>query len=90
MVTARLHKPHRLSTGTLLLAGDGCPPPTAAACSPSASYPADEVRAQLRPLFARVAPDGRAWTLDDDEIVVTMEKEEARPWASLTLTGNAQ
>ena len=49
-----------------------------------------EVRACLRPLFARVAPDGCAWTLDGDEIVVTMEKEEARPWASLTLSGNAQ
>ena len=44
---------------------------------------------RLHPLFSRVAVDGCAWTLDGDAVVVTIEKEEARAWSNLTLSGNA-
>ena len=37
------------------------------------------------PLFARVTPDECTWTVDSGAIVVTMQKAEPRPWASLAL-----
>lgn len=40
---------------------------------------------ELMPLFDTVAPDDCTWTLDGGEVVVTMEKAEARPWATLCL-----
>lgn len=39
----------------------------------------------LSPLFARVTPDDCAWTLDSGEVVVTLEKAEAKPWSELIL-----
>ncbi|KAG8462298.1 hypothetical protein KFE25_012118 [Diacronema lutheri] len=41
----------------------------------------------IAPLFAPVLPDECAWTLDGGEVVVTMPKADARPWAALTLPG---
>ena len=38
-------------------------------------------------LFARVTPDECTWTLDSGELVISLEKAEARPWASLALEG---
>jgi len=39
-------------------------------------------------LFTNVVPDGCAWTLDGEEIVVTLEKaEQNMPWMELTLPG---
>jgi len=36
-------------------------------------------------LFDRVLPDDCNWTLDGTDIVITLEKAEARPWAGLSL-----
>ena len=41
----------------------------------------------LSQLFARVTPDDCAWTLDSGEVVVTLEKVDAKPWSELTLPG---
>jgi hypothetical protein len=43
------------------------------------------VIAALSPLFETVAPDDCTWTVDAGEVVVTMEKPDARPWATLCL-----
>ena len=45
------------------------------------------VLVHLAPLFDRVDVDGCAWTLDGSDVVVSMEKANARPWAHLTLSG---
>ena len=42
----------------------------------------------LVPLFARVTPDECSWTLDKGEVVVSLEKGEARPWTELVLPGH--
>ena len=42
-------------------------------------------RSSVAPLFARVTPDECTWTVDGGAIVVTMQKAEPRPWASLAL-----
>eukprot|EP01063_Lacrimia_lanifica_P014557 TRINITY_DN21121_c0_g1_i1.p1 TRINITY_DN21121_c0_g1~~TRINITY_DN21121_c0_g1_i1.p1 ORF type:complete len:337 (+),score=107.79 TRINITY_DN21121_c0_g1_i1:49-1059(+) len=39
-------------------------------------------------LFDRIIPDDCSWTLDDGTVVITMEKGDPRPWASLTLPGH--
>ena len=44
-----------------------------------------EPLACLVPLFDRVDTDGCTWTIDGEFIVISMEKCQARPWASLTL-----
>lgn len=44
-------------------------------------------RLRLGPLFARVDPDGCAWTLDKGDIIISMEKAEARSWPQLCLSG---
>jgi hypothetical protein len=41
----------------------------------------------LRPLFAKVDVDGCTWTVDKGEVVVSMEKADARPWTMLLLSG---
>ena len=41
----------------------------------------------LAPLFARVTPDECSWTLDKGEVVVTLEKANAKAWSELTLPG---
>ena len=41
--------------------------------------------ASVAPLFARVTPDECTWTVESGAIVVTMQKAEPRPWASLAL-----
>jgi hypothetical protein len=43
------------------------------------------VLVELAPLFDTVAPDDCTWTLDKGEVVVSMEKPEPRPWATLCL-----
>ena len=43
----------------------------------------------LAPLFARVTPDECNWTLDNGEVVVTLEKADPRPWTELTLPGHS-
>jgi len=45
-----------------------------------------EVVVTLEPLFDRVSPDDCAWTLEEGVLVVTLEKSEARPWATLCLS----
>mmetsp|Transcript_22258 Transcript_22258/g.45785 ORF Transcript_22258/g.45785 Transcript_22258/m.45785 type:complete len:136 (-) Transcript_22258:99-506(-) len=47
------------------------------------------VLVDLRPLFAKVDVDGCAWTVDKGEVVVSMEKADARPWTMLLLSGSA-
>lgn len=43
----------------------------------------------LSPLFDRVAPDECTWTLDKAEVVITLEKAQARPWTDLVLPGGS-
>jgi len=43
---------------------------------------------ELGPLFARVDTEGCAWTLDGADVVVSMEKAEARAWTYITLSGS--
>jgi len=38
---------------------------------------------EIRPLFARVTPDDCNWIIDQGCVVITLEKAEARPWATL-------
>ena len=40
----------------------------------------------LEPLFDRVRPDGCTWTIGEGALVVTLEKMEPRPWATLCLS----
>lgn len=74
----------------------GAPSGSGAAKRVSVSYGAGDALAVhvdklplvvLAPLFDRVDPEGCAWTLDGGDVVVSMEKSRARPWASLTLSG---
>ena len=44
---------------------------------------------RVGPLFARIDPEGCAWTLDGRDLCLSLEKGEARAWAKLTLSGNA-
>ena len=39
----------------------------------------------LEKLFDRVSPDECSWTLEGEVLVVSMEKQHARPWTDLTL-----
>lgn len=39
----------------------------------------------IQRLFARISPDQSSWTLDDDRIVITLEKTHERDWATLEL-----
>lgn len=41
-------------------------------------------------LFARVTPDECTWTLDNGELVVSLEKVDRRVWASLSLAGDGK
>jgi hypothetical protein len=44
-----------------------------------------EVKVDLDELYDRVAPDDCNWTLEEGDLVITMEKVNRRPWANLTL-----
>lgn len=38
-------------------------------------------------LFARISPDQSSWTIDDDRLVLSLEKTQVRDWAALELAG---
>jgi len=40
---------------------------------------------QLVRAYAQVVPDGCAWTLESGVLALTLEKADARPWATLAL-----
>jgi len=40
---------------------------------------------EVSPLFETVSPDDCTWTMDGAEVVLTLEKPDARPWATLCL-----
>ena len=40
---------------------------------------------KLKPLFANVDPGGCSWTCEGREIIVTMEKRDAREWHTIQL-----
>lgn len=43
----------------------------------------------LVPLFAPVDPSGCSWTIDGTDVVVTMEKRDAKEWNTIFLTRTA-
>jgi len=44
-----------------------------------------KVAVELPELFDAVVPDGCAWTLESGVLALTLQKAEARPWATLAL-----
>ncbi|EOD10407.1 hypothetical protein EMIHUDRAFT_215587 [Emiliania huxleyi CCMP1516] len=44
-----------------------------------------KVAVELPELFDAVVPDGCAWTLESGVLALTLEKADARPWATLAL-----
>jgi len=45
---------------------------------------------ELAPLFAKVVPDDCSWSIDKDDIVLTLTKAEERAWTELLLPGGAK